>query len=124
MLPHLPEARRPHRPPHGPPRDTHAARPHPQDAYACAPGANGALDGCTACKAGWFLDTTTPVSVKYIDAGAETAKDYRGCKSCSDAFGCIVGAACDASKWRVDHKSGWWALPVPSHALARHLPGC
>lgn len=70
-----------------------------QDALSCAPGANGALDGCTACRTGSYLAT---VSVKYIDASSgtatETTQDYRGCKSCAEAFGCVAGAACDASE--------------------------
>ncbi|PRW05767.1 S-adenosyl-L-methionine-dependent methyltransferase [Chlorella sorokiniana] len=69
-----------------------------KDAYSCAPGTNGALDGCTACKTGSFLDT---VAVKYIDASSgtptETTQSYRGCRSCAEAFGCVAGAACDAN---------------------------
>lgn len=91
-----------HRPPTpAHPTPPHHTPPHPQDAYSCAPGTNGALDGCTACRKDAFLDT---VSVKYIDTSSDTpteaTQDYRGCRSCAAAFGCVAGASCDASEWR------------------------
>lgn len=83
----------------------HCRRPHPvvQDATSCAPGANGALDGCTACKTGFFLDSS-PVSVQYIDTSNGEAtpatKNYKGCRSCVAAFGCEPGKACNSSEWQ------------------------
>ena len=72
-----------------------------QDATSCAPGTNGALDGCTACKTGFYLDSS-PVAVQYIDTSsgeaAPATKDYKGCRSCVAAFGCEPGKACNASE--------------------------
>lgn len=72
----------------GSPDAVHCTRPTPpiapvlpQDMKSCAPGTNGALDGCTACKAGFFVDKENAVAVKYIGTdGNPTTKGYYGCK--------------------------------------------